>query len=68
MSDFAFLSEGVAVQSAAALQACGSSGKFYSLGDDVNALFFVPSGAPEDSPAAAASTYLTSLNMPLHFI
>lgn len=64
MANYIFLSEAVPVQSAAQLQAVTSSGtgKLYSLGDDVNALFFVSSVAAETSPAAATQNFLAHLD------
>ncbi len=65
MGNFMFLSDAVPVQSEAALAALGAhEGEFFTLGDDVNALFFkAKSGAHVvSSPAEAAANYIAGLN------
>jgi hypothetical protein len=66
MGNYIFLSEGTPLQTSASLYAIlesGVSGKFFSLGDEVNALFFKPDSDNPASPAEAASNYLDHLTM-----
>lgn len=66
MGNFAFLSEGIPIQTSSALYDIldsGVAGKFYSLGEDVNAIFFEPASGLEDSPSEACASYLDHLSM-----
>ncbi|CAD7923231.1 unnamed protein product [Amoebophrya sp. A120] len=69
MSDYMFLSEGIPVQSAAQLDAvtkAGGKGKLYSIGDDVNAFFYVRGDANQIQPAEAGKTYLLQAGETMH--
>lgn len=62
MGSYSFLSDAVPVQTSGALisvKNSGSSGKWYSLGDDVNAVFFKPAASDTSScdPSAAWASY-----------
>lgn len=64
MGNYMFLSDAVPVQSEAALSALAAQeGEFFSLGDDVNALFFKPKSGSHvvSSPAEAAQSYIAGL-------
>jgi hypothetical protein len=68
MGNFIFLSETTPIQTEAALVRVlseGEEGKFYSLGDDVNAVFFKPTKATdsEADPLAAFNVWADHLRM-----
>ena len=65
MGNYCFLSEAVPVQTEAALlRLAETDGKFYSIGDDVNAVFFKPAKAADEiDPVAAFNTWADHLRM-----
>jgi hypothetical protein len=65
MGNFMFLSEAVPIQTESgllkALALDGGKGTFYSLGSDVNCLFYKPASAAEPSPATAVNSLIDHL-------
>jgi hypothetical protein len=64
MGNYMFLSDAVPVQTEAGLvRVSGQSGKFYSLGEDVNAVFFKPDSQEDPDPVVSFNTWADHLRM-----